>query len=71
MEDTIESILVEAARTKQRKESVERAVGRAVRRMGKDYSVYIAAMSELRELASSTKTTVDEALEKLQEREQE
>ena len=71
MEDTIEAILVEAARTKQRKESVERAVGRAARRMGKDFSMYIAAMSKLRELASSTKTTVDEALEKLQEREQE
>lgn len=67
MEDRIRAVLVEAARTRQRKETVERAIGRAVRRMGLDYGTYIAAVSELRELASSMKADVNGALESLQD----
>ena len=71
MDKTVEAVLLEASKTRQRKETAERAVGRAVRRMGLDYSVYIAAMSELRDLASSMKTSVDDALKGLQKDEQE
>ena len=70
MNETIEAVLVEAAKTRQRKETAERAVGRAVRRMGMDYSVYIAAMSELRDLAATMKTDVDDVLKGLQKSEQ-
>ncbi|UCE80607.1 MAG: hypothetical protein JSV94_05490 [Methanobacteriota archaeon] len=66
MEESIKGVLVEAAMTRQRKETVERAVGRAVRRKGMDYSMYIAAMSELRDLATSMSLGVEEALESLQ-----
>jgi hypothetical protein len=65
MDQAIKEVLIEAARTRQRKEPVERAVGRAVRRRGMDYQSYIAAMSELRDLATSEKIEVDEALKKL------
>ena len=71
MDKTVEAVLSEASKTRQRKETAERAVGRAVRRMGLDYSVYIAAMSELRDLASSMKTSVDDALKGLLKDEQE
>jgi hypothetical protein len=67
MDQAIKEVLIEAARTRQRKEPVERAVGRAVRRRGMDYQSYIAAMSDLRDLAASEKIEVDEALKKLAE----
>lgn len=66
MEKRIEDVLIEASRTRQRKEPVERAVGRAVRRRGMDYGAYIAAMSELRDLAASLNVDIDEALRSLQ-----
>ncbi len=53
-------ILREAARIMQRKEPLERAVGRAVRNKGKDYSYYIALMSELRNAASMDAVSVDD-----------
>lgn len=55
-------ILREAASIRQRKETAERAVGRATRRLGKDYGCYISAMSELREFAAKRKVEVDDAL---------
>ncbi len=58
-------ILREAARIRQRKEPLERAVGRAVRAKGKDYSYYIALMSELRDAASMDDVSIDEALRAL------
>ncbi|MCJ2533405.1 MAG: hypothetical protein LN411_05755 [Candidatus Thermoplasmatota archaeon] len=58
-QDDVE-ILREAARIRQRKEPLERAVGRAVRNKGKDYSYYIALMSELRNAASMADVSVDE-----------
>jgi hypothetical protein len=54
--------LREAARIRQRKEPLERAVGRAARNRGKDYSYYIALMSELRSAASMDDVSIDEAL---------
>ena len=58
-------ILREAAGIRQRKETAERAVGRAVRRLGKDYGAYISAMSDLREFAATHKVEVEEALRRL------
>lgn len=58
-QDDIE-ILREAARIRQRKEPLERAVGRAVRNKGKGYSYYITLMSELRTAASMDDVSVDE-----------
>ena len=58
-QDDIE-ILREAARIRQRKEPLERAVGRAARNRGKDYSYYIALLSELRNAASMDDVSVDE-----------
>lgn len=58
-------ILREAANIRQRKETAERAIGRAVRRLGRDYHAYISAMSDLRELAAERKVDVDEALRTL------
>jgi len=58
-QDDIE-VLREAARIRQRKEPLERAVGRAVRNKGKDYAYYIALVSELRNAASMDDVSVDE-----------
>jgi hypothetical protein len=61
------TLLREAIRIRQRKEPLERAVGRAARNGGMDYSYYIALMSELREAASRDKVSVDEAIRILAE----
>jgi len=67
--DDIE-VLREAARIRQRKEPLERALGRAVRHKGKDYSYYIALMSELRNAASMDDVSVDEEFRVLVEGEE-
>jgi hypothetical protein len=67
MDPAIKDVLIEAAKTRQRKEPAERAVGRAVRRRGMDYEFYIAAMSDLRDMAASEKIEVEDALKKLAE----
>lgn len=59
------SIVAEAARTKLRNETIERSVGRTVRRRGLDYSRYIQAMSDLRDLAKERKVTAEEAAQSL------
>ncbi|MDH3364556.1 MAG: hypothetical protein OEM29_00905 [Thermoplasmata archaeon] len=70
MNQSIKEVLIEAARTRQRKEPIERAVGRAVRRRGMDYQFYITAMSNLREMASSKKIKIEDALKTLEEDEE-
>lgn len=60
------SIVREAVRTRLRDETIERAVGRAVRRRGMDFSRYIQVMSDLRDLAGERKVTLEEAAEGLQ-----
>ena len=62
-------ILRDAHGTRQRKESVERAVGRTVRRRGLGFDAYIRLMSELREFASSRRVNLDAALAALAEEE--
>lgn len=51
MEPALLDVLREALANKQRKETLERAIGKAVRRNDLDFGVYIKITSELRELA--------------------
>ena len=55
-------VLREAARMRLRKESVERAIGRAVRARGRDYAYYITLVTELREAAEMDKVSIDDEL---------
>lgn len=59
------SIIQEAVRTKLRDETVERSVGRTVRRRGLSFSDYIKVMSDLRDLAKEKAAPVDEVAESL------
>jgi len=59
------SIVQEALRTRLRNETVERAIGRTVRRRDLDFSRYIQVISELRDFAKARKVTPDEAAEAL------
>lgn len=65
MDDADLEVLREAVERRQRKEPLERAVSRAVRRRGLDYAFYIGLMSRLREYASERKLDADSALDEL------
>jgi hypothetical protein len=52
MEPALLGILREALATRQRKETLERAIGKAVRRNNLDFDVYIKIMSELRGMSN-------------------
>lgn len=58
-------LLREAQRIRQRKEELERAIGRAVRKSGHDFQYYVATVSELRELAASKGVSIDQVAEGL------
>jgi len=58
-------ILREAQRIRQRKEELERAIGRAVRKSSHDFQYYVATVSELRELAASKGVSIDQVAEGL------
>lgn len=58
-------VLREAQRIRQRKEELERAIGRAVRKSGHDFQFYVATVSELRELAASKGVSIDQVAEGL------
>lgn len=62
-------MLRDAFQARQRKEPVERAVGRAVRRAGQDFGTYIRLMSELRGFASERRLDLDAALSALADEE--
>jgi DNA-binding winged helix-turn-helix (wHTH) protein len=59
------SIVAEAVRTRLRDETIERSVGRTIRRRGLEFSKYIQVMSDLRDRAAEGKVTVDEVAESL------
>ncbi len=65
MEPELLGVLREAVKIKQRKEELDRAIGRALRRRQMDFDVYVKIMSELRELAKDEKISVDDAATKL------
>jgi hypothetical protein len=58
-------LLKEAQRIRQRKEELERAIGRAVRKSGRDFQYYVSMVSELRELAGSKGVSTDQVAETL------
>lgn len=60
-------ILREASGKRQRKETIERALGKAVRNRGLDFSVYIQMMSEIREFARKHRISELDAVEQLLE----
>ena len=65
MEPALLDILREALATKQRKETLERAIGKAVRRNNLDFGVYIKITSELRELSEKGKVSPEDIAENL------
>ena len=65
MEPELLDVLREAVQTRQRKEELERAIGRALRRREMDFDVYVKITSELRELAKADKSSVEDAATKL------
>ncbi|OGS42144.1 MAG: hypothetical protein A3K67_01105 [Euryarchaeota archaeon RBG_16_62_10] len=58
-------ILREALDTRRRKEALEQALGRSVRKREANFSTYIGIMSELREIARSEKSSVEDAARKV------
>ena len=65
MEPELLDVLRQAVRIRQRKEELERAVGRALRRREMDFKAYVQIMAELRDLASAEKISIDDAASKL------
>jgi len=65
MEPALLDILREALATKQRKETLERAIGKAVRRNNLDFGVYIKITSELRELSKKGQVDPEDIAESL------
>lgn len=53
--------LGEALRARRRKEPLEKALGRALRRRGLDFGRYVAIMSEVRERARKEKAALEDA----------
>jgi signal recognition particle GTPase len=65
MEPELLDVLREAVKTRQRKEELERAVGRTLRRRDLDFKIYVQIMSELRETADTDKISTEEAAAKI------
>jgi uncharacterized protein with ATP-grasp and redox domains len=65
MEPALLDILREALATRQRKETLERAIGKAVRRNNLDFGVYIKITSELRELSKKGQVDPEDIAESL------
>ncbi len=70
MDRDLLGILREAQRIRQRKEELERAIGRTVRKSGGDFKVYAEIVTELRETAGRSGMSIDEVAESLLETEQ-
>lgn len=65
MEQALLDVLSEAVRTRQRKEELERSIGRALRRREMDFRMYVEITSALREIAVAENISIDEAAAKL------
>ncbi len=59
------AILKEAVDTKQRKEDLDRSIGRALRRHDMDFNAFVKMTSELRELACKKGISTDEAAKEI------
>ncbi len=51
--------------SRQRKETLERAIGKAVRRNNLDFAVYIKIMSELRELSKEEQADPEDVAKRI------
>jgi hypothetical protein len=58
-------ILREALEIQQRKETFERALGRAIRRHDVDFSVYVQMVAEVRDMALSNSVPLETAARRL------
>lgn len=58
-------ILREASQKRQRKETVERALGKVIRDRGLDFSAYVQMMSEIREFARKHRISELDAVRQL------
>ncbi len=65
MEPALLEVLRDAVRTRQRKEDLDRSVGRAVRRRELDFQTYVEIMSELREIAKEDKVSIEAVAKRL------
>ena len=61
MEPELLKILRESVETKQRKEDLDRSIGRTLRRHNKEFELYVKMTSELRELARKKECSIDDA----------
>jgi len=61
MEPELLEILREAVETKQRKEDLDRSIGRALRRHEMDFASFVKITSELRVLARKKKCSIEVA----------
>lgn len=61
MEPELLEILREAFETRQRKEELDRSIGRALRRHDIGFEAYVKMISELRELAGRKGVSIDDA----------
>jgi hypothetical protein len=59
------SIVQEAWRTRLRDETLERSMGRTIRRRGLEFSRYVGIMSAIRESAERRRISTDEFVESL------
>jgi hypothetical protein len=58
-------VLREALETQQRKETFERALGRAVRRHDMDFSIYVQITAQVRDLALSNSIPLETAARRI------
>jgi hypothetical protein len=65
MEPELIDVLREAVRIRHRKEELERAIGRALRRREMDFDAYVRLVSELREGAAVSKVSVEDFAKKV------
>jgi len=61
MEPELLEILREAVETRQRKEELERSIGRALRRHELDFKIYVKMTSELREMTEREGISFEDA----------
>jgi len=65
MEPELLEILSEAIETRQRKEELDRSIGRALRRHDLDFKAFVKMTTELRELAGKKGVSIDDVAREL------
>lgn len=65
MEPELLALLREAVDSQQRKEDLERSIGRTLRRHEMNFGMYVKITSELRELAGKKEISIDDVAKEL------